>query len=65
MQIKWREEAFVLIVLVSMLVYLPVLLDDVAPSTTAISWFILGWIAVRTSALVVQSRHRRDPGAPR
>lgn len=61
MRIKWREEAFVLIVIVSMLVYLPVLLDDVAPSSTAISWFIVGWIAVRASALVVRSRHRREP----
>lgn len=61
MHIKWRQEALVLIAMVSLLVYLPVLLDDVAPRRGEIIWFIVGWIAVRASALWVASRRRRTP----
>ena len=60
MHINWREEALVLCVLVGMLIYLPVLLGDVSPRHGEIIWFIVGWIALRASALWVASR-RREP----
>ena len=59
MTVKWREEALVLIALVGMLVYLPVLLRDVSPRRAEVMWFIVGWIALRASALWVASRRRR------
>ena len=58
MHVNWRKEAFVLIVMVSMLVYLPLWLGDIGTSSTAISWFIVGWLGVRASALLVQGRRR-------
>jgi hypothetical protein len=56
--VKWREEALVLIALVCMLVYVPVLLNDVSPRRDEIIWFTVGWIAARASALWVARRRR-------
>lgn len=59
--IKWREEALALILMVSMLVYLPLFLNDAANSSATITWFIAGWVLVRASDIWIRSKRRRQP----